>query len=535
VSARRLDWHVLLPGPRPAASGRWLLLGGADADLAATAVELGLADSATSAWEEGERAAVVGILHGADEPIERGIRALAPGGILYWEVDRTSVRRAAWTPGRARRLLRRAGLTPVATYWVGPAWAHATRYLPLDSPAPLTWYLATVAVATGPVSAALHAILRALARAPALAELVAPRFAVVAVAAPAPAQRCPAILADAAVPARIRASPVPPVLVSGGAEAWSRITLLAFDGGAPSPGAVVKVARRAEDDAATRREHEVLAVVRERLDDRLKGSVPEPIALLGEQGRMAIVQGSVAGVSALARLRRWPQPTGRGRRDLALTAEWLASLHARTARLRAVPGSPAWLEHVDAPLERFASCFEVGEPVVRLLERLRAHAAAAASGLPIVTEHRDLGPWNVLIDDGRIRVIDWEAARDGPAMTDLVYAILHWSFVANGATSEADRRSLVRGLLAGAGGPPGEQVRGTLHRYGDAVGVDRQLIPSLVVLTLAGQALDRHDRLAGAGEAAGNRYVGYVEEVARFDEAWLTAGALTRSASGARR
>ena len=114
-NARRLDWHVLLPGRQSDMPGHWLLLGGGP-DLARLAVELGLARSATTEGRVEQRADVVALLYGSTETLERAVDALAPGGLLYWEIDRRSIRRSVVTPGRALRRIRAAGLIPLTVY-----------------------------------------------------------------------------------------------------------------------------------------------------------------------------------------------------------------------------------------------------------------------------------------------------------------------------------------------------------------------------------------------------------------------------------
>jgi aminoglycoside phosphotransferase (APT) family kinase protein len=534
VNTRRLDWHALLPRRRGFPPERWLLLGDGP-ELPRLAVELGLAGSATIAPDDAEPADVVALLHGATERLERAIGALAPGGYLYWEVDRTSLTMAALTPGRARRRLLAAGITPLAVYWVGPGWSRASRYLPIDPPGPIAWYLGTMNDSTGPVSSALRRILRMIVRYPPIAALLVPRFAVVAASEPVAVETAPAALADPAVPRWVRSSPVPPILVTGGEEAWGRITLLAFEPGATAPSAVVKIVRRAEFDEATRHEHEVLLDLRRRVDAATRLTVPEPIALLQVGPRVAVVQDAARGSSAFARMRRWPHRGNERRRDLELTSEWLISLHSQTTRSRVTPGSPGWGTHVDVPLDRFSDRFGPRSAVARLFERMRQHTTALAADLPIVLRHMDLAPWNVLIEGDRVRVIDWEVARDGPALTDLVYASLHWSFAAHGEATELARRRHLRWLFAGSDGgdPDWSSIHAALRRYGRAMGVDPQLVPALVVLTFVDQALDRYDRLQHMGTPdrdpwSENRYVGYVEEIAAFGNGWLTASDLAR-------
>ncbi len=76
------------------------------------------------------------------------------------------------------------------------------------------------------------------------------------------------------------------------------------------------------------------------------------------------------------------------------------------------------------------------------------------------------------------------------------------------------------------------EIRSSTHkgfdRYSRAVDVDARLVAALVVLTMVDQALDRFDRLARIGTPdadpwTSNRYVGYVEVIAGFQDGWMTS------------
>lgn len=528
VSARRLDWHVLLPG-RPAASpGPWLLLGG-EPDLPRLAVELGLAESATTDRAADGPAKVVALLHDSTATLDRAVDALAPGGSLYWEVDRRSIMRSIATPGRTLRRLRAAGLTPLALYWVGPGWSRPSRFLPIDPPGPIAWYLATSNAERGLVRGALRRLARQMVRSPRIAALLVPRFAVVATSERQPAYPLPAPLSHPDVPTSVRSSSVPPILIAAGEEAWGRITLLAFEDDGSTPSVVVKIGRHAAFDDATRHEHEVLLDLRDRLEATARSTVPEPIALIDVGRRPAVVQSATPGSSALARMIGRRGRGGRRWRDLELTTEWLVAIHRQTSRSSVAPGARGWSQHVDEPLNRFVGAFGRQPAVDRLFDRIRDHTTALGVELPIVLCHRDLGPWNVLIDGDTVRVIDWEVALDGPALTDLVYASLHWSFAAHGPASEPERRLHLRRLLAEPreDDPDRAAIGAAIHRYVGALRVDPRLVPSLIVLTVVGQALDRFDRLGQIATPdpdpwTRNRYVGYAAEIAMFEDAWLT-------------
>lgn len=527
--ARRLDWHVLVPGRRGSEPGCLLLLG-AGPELRRLAVELEMAGSVSTSPDDQTPATVVAMLDGARESLDVAARALAPGGYLYWEVDRRSLRRAALTPGRIRDRLWAVGLTPLALYWVGPGWSRPSRFLPIEPRGPIAWYLRTTDASSGLMSSWLRRILRLIVRSPRLTGLLVPRIAVIAASEPVSAHWLPAALAHPEILASVRASGIPPVLVAGGEEAWGRITLLAFESGRSAPSIVVKVSRHAAFDEATRHEHDVLVDLRSRVAEATRLTLPEPLALIEVGRRPAVVQDGAPGASALARMNRARPRGDEELRDLERTTDWLISLHSQTTRSRVAPGSRGWEQHVEQPLARFVDAFGARDAVARLFGRMRDHTTALGAELPIAVRHMDLGPWNVLIDGDDIRVIDWEVARDGPAMTDLVYASLHWSFEAYRQTTEPARRQHLRWLFTGAGDPG--DGRSSIHkgfdRYSRAMDVDSRLVPALVALTMVDQALDRFDRLERIGTPDAdpwttNRYVGYVEFIAGFEDGWLTS------------
>jgi hypothetical protein len=411
-------------------------------------------------------------------------------------------------------------------YLIGGGWSRPGRFLPTDPDEPIRWYLATSELSAGGLRRRLGRILRGRGLVSRLAGLLVPRFVVIATSAGS--DGAPAVLRHPDVPASIRSSTTPPIVITGGQEPWARITLLAFPAGGSEPSVILKISRQPEYDETTRGEHAVLLALRGELDEAMRSTVPQAISLVELGRRPVAVQSVVRGSSALARMRR-RRDRASARRDLDLTAEWLISLQLQTLRSRVAPGSSGWIEHVDEPLARFVDAFGERAEVERLFGDLRAHATASAAELPIVQCHRDLGPWNVLVEGDAVRVIDWEVARDGPAMTDLVYASVHWAFEAQGMTNEADRRQELRRLFSGRGdaGAATASVRTAIRRSMEALRVDPRLVAPLVVLAMVGQALDRFDRLARIGRAdpqpwLGNRYVGYVAELAAIDDGWVS-------------
>ncbi len=114
--------------------------------------------------------------------------------------------------------------------------------------------------------------------------------------------------------------------------------------------------------------------------------------------------------------------------------------------------------------------------------------------LPAAIEHRDLAPWNIRDDRGRLGVLDWESATvDGLAGPDLLYALVHLAADVRGV-GEAGlpivRRDLVRSKAV-----PARTARSAIRWYGAAVGLPPDAWHGIAVLTWMLHAVSEHDRL----------------------------------------
>jgi hypothetical protein len=209
--------------------------------------------------------------------------------------------------------------------------------------------------------------------------------------------------------------------------------------------------------------------------------------------------------------------------DLRLTAEWLAAFHRQTT-IESV-AAREWVTRrlVNGMCPQYAATFGLTGAERRLFATLSRRLETAEAGvLPIVWQHTDFGPWNVYRDRHRVSVIDWERARRGPALPDLLYFVTHWSAAVAARATDAERREHFKSLFCGTapGGTLARAVRGEIAKYMRRVTVPASLFASLLVYTFVEQALDRACRLTEFGRAdathrAGNSYVGYVDILAQ--------------------
>jgi aminoglycoside phosphotransferase (APT) family kinase protein len=166
----------------------------------------------------------------------------------------------------------------------------------------------------------------------------------------------------------------------------------------------------------------------------------------------------------------------------------------------------------------------------------RALAAAAVEDLlPIVWQHADFGPWNVYVAGDRIGVIDWEAARHGPAVADLLYFLMHWTSASARLDTDDARVRHVESLFCTGGlAPIGGALHPHLAEYMRNLDIAPSLLPFLLLYTFLEQAIDRAQRCITVepGRAVtrdGNLYVDCVGAMGRHAEA-LFATEVARAA-----
>jgi hypothetical protein len=158
--ARRLDWRFLLPSP---ALSRVFFSGSLRSTLLRALWEHGCEvvvspPAPLNGWYDH----IVGqfdlcVLQCADDAdIERAANLLAPGGWLYWEVDRVSPLSVLWRrfpnarrKGSARsaglsgrrRVLERSGFRAIATWWHYPDFDSCRWIVPLEDRAGIRYVL----------------------------------------------------------------------------------------------------------------------------------------------------------------------------------------------------------------------------------------------------------------------------------------------------------------------------------------------------------------------------------------------------------
>jgi len=527
VNLSRADWRFLLPCPKEN-SFQHLVLLGETSDLPERLVDVGIARQVSCEVPSAQSADALVVLHNAHVNLKAAVSCLAPGGSLYYEIDRRSPSGLLLSPNRVQRLVRELGLTPTGLYWAIPNFIQCKKYLPLDVPGALGWYLKTLFPAMTPIDRLFEIGVRAITglNSRRLAPLV-PCFSVTAIAGSLPFA-APSILGHAALPIRLQKLSLRPFLLTSRYDEGSRVVVMPFTRESRQPLAAMKISRVASFNINTEREQETLAIVRQRLDGTMQDTIPNPFGVL-RYGDLAVGLESYAeGNSLVVSSGRWRLPVRHKLDDLHLVADWLAEFH-RQAQVKRIEWNPSeiatWIEK---PLAAYTRVFgnTAGEESLFAQVRSGAESLLGAS-LPIVWQHNDFGPWNLYRDGRKLTVIDWEFGHDrernrfGPPLCDLLYFVTHWRYITECLHSDNTQLQAFRDLFFARrrGGVAVKTIHHVISEYMAQLGIDREFFPILLVYTWIDRAVDRLARQRIWEKTVqeprlGNRYVDYIRIIA---------------------
>lgn len=484
---RAIDWRFLLPGPLGRRFGRLALLGGAPG-LVARAVSAGLADDVVAELPEAGRADLVAAYADAPHDIPDIARAVAPGGLLYLEVDRHRRGGPATTPGRMSKRLRTEGLTPCAFYVMEPSSREPRAFIPLDEPHAMSWHRRTSYSDRAAVRLAnavrRHAVLIGGAT---VAALDRP-YAVIAIAGDS-VDPVPGVLREPEIARRLGAThdPRSAVMLTYGSD---RTLLFPFGQGSREPLGVVKVPKDEVFVDRTENEQHHASALRNTLDDDLARAIPEPLGTVRLARTVAACERFMTGASLATRAMDSAVSLDVKVADVRLAAAWLVRFH-RATEVRRAPIRDLRRSLVDDPVEAYYR--ELGTPADQPL-RVRLAAIVESLGtqaVAVATQHRDFAAWNVLRSGDDLAVVDWEGARDGFGALDAVHLVTTWLYSVRLGEGVNDEAGCVHAILDPAGDTTASVAHDVLVSYLRALGLDPRVAPLLVAVHRIELALRR--------------------------------------------
>jgi Ser/Thr protein kinase RdoA (MazF antagonist) len=315
-------------------------------------------------------------------------------------------------------------------------------------------------------------------------------------------------------------------MITSAADERSRVILLPFPPDAEEPAVVLKLSRRHDFNVHSEREQAALTELRSILDESMKQSIPKPIAMLSRGKLVVGVESYNPGRSLSSTSGRWQGSTKRKTSDLLLASRWLGDFHSQAQVSREPWGPDHIASFVEMPLATYTQTFGPTPNEQRLFKAVR-HRASAMLGkpFPIVWQHHDFGEWNIYRVRDQIRVIDWERAKTGPALCDLLWFVAHWHIIAQNIRGDQGQLNAFRELFLD---PTPlklsvKAVRQAISEYLSRLEIDSRFFPTFLVVTWAEHALDHFERqqATGAGKEnlrGANRYISYVTTLAQHRE-----------------
>lgn len=256
------------------------------------------------------------------------------------------------------------------------------------------------------------------------------------------------------------------------------------------PAYVVKMVRDAQYNARLENEHRALTLLQE-MGVAVPQSAPRA-AFWGYHNRLAIIgETAIEGQPFRERTRFTA-----GCPYLLAALDWFTTLASRTADAHAAtPHEAAGVLRV--LFKRFTSIYQLSADHESFLEGQLAHVGDHARAFPLVFQHGDPGPWNVVVTpDERVAFLDWEAAEaQGMPLWDLFYFMRSYSVGAARAQGTHDRlQGFAQILLSDT--PLSRLLLERVDHYRRQTGLDKTLIEPLFYTCWMHRALKEATRLS---------------------------------------
>ena len=270
--------------------------------------------------------------------------------------------------------------------------------------------------------------------------------------------------------------------------------------GSNVPDYVVKITRDPALNGRLENERRALELIHEAGFPAAR-TLPRPVFFGYEHGLAVLGETAVDGAPFIDRTAATPYcPLARS------AIEWLADLGIATARPPA-GGAAAVAGRLEALFEQFRRIYRLSRAHDAFLASQIASLAGSENELPVVFQHGDPGPWNLLVTaGGEPAFLDWEAAEpEGMPLCDLFHFVRSYGVRVSRAAGTTDPvRSFEEQLLADS--ELGRLLARTTSRFCTEAGLATELVGPLFYVCWMQRALKEVTRLDPGGLDRG-RYV----------------------------
>jgi hypothetical protein len=288
-------------------------------------------------------------------------------------------------------------------------------------------------------------------------------------------------------------------LAAPGRYGSQKVLVFIFETTGDAPTLVAKITREARHNARLENEWRALNLLREQ-GIGIDGTIPQP-TFFGSHASLAVVgQTAIEGVPFLKKTEaRTGCPYARAAIDSLL------ELGARTAQCTSSPRHPA--EALRPLVDRFAEIYPLAKDHVAFLVAQAGAVAEAGATVPLVFQHGDPGPWNLLVTiDGRPAFLDWEAAEPrGMPLWDLFHFFRSFGVVISKAARQNDPLQSFREQILADSALSRLLVEKTARACSDS-GLAGKLVEPLFYLSWMHRALKEASRLR-QDELGAGRYL----------------------------
>jgi hypothetical protein len=221
-------------------------------------------------------------------------------------------------------------------------------------------------------------------------------------------------------------------LVAPGDYPSQKVLFFLFARAGAKPESVVKITRDPRFNPRLENEWRALTLLHER-GLGAEGSLPRPLFLGVHRGLAVLGESAIDGEPFRKRTHATADcPHARH------AVDWLLELGTATAtKGRADAPSISGLEPL---FEQFKRLYDLEAGAEDFLGAQISALTRGTDGLPLVFQHGDPGPWNILVtEDGRTAFLDWEAAEpQGMPLWDLFHFLRSYSFTISRAAGTRD-------------------------------------------------------------------------------------------------
>lgn len=184
--------------------------------------------------------------------------------------------------------------------------------------------------------------------------------------------------------------------------------LFLFEGASPRPCALAKVTQVAGGQVQLQREHEALTGLQVRLGQAMRSTVPAPLAFISAKALTVMLETVLPGRSMYRDLRNSWWPRRLVARHLHLAQDWLIRFQQSTVIGDGPADESIIREHITAPLEAFRQLTPLSMHEQQMIDQaLETARRLRGERLPVVAQQGDFWARNLVVQNGRVGVVDW--------------------------------------------------------------------------------------------------------------------------------